>query len=90
MTVSRLARQFRADVHAATDLQLGAADPAKPLLLVTTDGQHQVQYEIRPQGLLRTETGPAPSVPARELLRLKGTRFRIVESPAPPRMVTLV
>lgn len=89
-TVSRLARQFRSDIHAATDLQLPTADPTKPLLQITAGDQRQIQYEIQPQGLLRTETGSARPIPSRDLMRLKGTRFHVEESATSPRIVTLI
>lgn len=88
-TVSRLSRQFRADIHAATDLKL-SADKQQPLVRITTADQRQIQYEIQPQGLFRTEQRPAQPLAAKDLLRLQGTRWRIVESPGPPRLLTLV
>ncbi len=89
-TVSRLSRQFRSDVHAATEVQLAADNPQQPLLRITSENQRQIQYEIQPQGLLRTEKRPDQTVAVKDLLRLKNTRFRIVESPAPPRLLTLI
>lgn len=88
-TVSRLSRQFRADVHAATELQLSADDPAQPLLRMTCEDQRQIQYAVQPQGLLRTEQRPGQPMITKDLLRLKNTRFKIVESAAPPRLLTL-
>ncbi|MDB5337329.1 MAG: hypothetical protein JWN70_2948 [Planctomycetaceae bacterium] len=89
-TVSRLSRQFRADVRAATELQLSGDNPQQPLLRVTSEDQRQIQYEIHPQGLLRTEKRPGQPLTVTDLLRFKNGRFRIVESPAPPRLLTLV
>lgn len=89
-TVSRLSRQFRTDVHAATELQVSADNPQQPLLQITSEDRRQIQYEIQPQGLLRTEQRPDQPVTVKDLLRLKNTRFRVVESPVPPRLLTLI
>lgn len=90
VTVSRLARQFRADVHAAIDLQVSADNPQQPLVRITGKDQRKIQYEIQPRGILRTEQRPAQPVASHDPLRLPGTRFRIVESATPPRLLTLV
>lgn len=90
VTVSRLARQFRADVHAAIDLQLSGDNPQQPLVTITGADQRKIQYEIQPRGILRTEQRPAQPAASHDLLRLPGTRFRIVDSATPPRLLTLV
>lgn len=88
-TMSRLARTFRNDVHQSTTYEISAAEPQKPLLLLTLDANHQIHYETQPLGLLRTEHRANQPV-ARELWRLQPARFRCVESTGPPRLLTLV
>ena len=88
-TVSRLSRQFRADIHAATDLQL-AGDAQQPLVRITSGDQRQIQYARHPQGLLRTEQRPSRTLNNQDLLRLQGSRFRIEDSKRSPRIVTLI
>jgi prepilin-type N-terminal cleavage/methylation domain-containing protein len=88
-TISRLARQFRADIHKASAIEISTDTPSKPLLLVTVNETQQIQYETKPAGLLRTERR-ANQQPSIELWRLAKTRFQCVESNGPPRMLTLV
>ncbi len=88
-TVSRLARQFRSDIHAATAVELGADIPTKPLLLITVGDAHQIQYEKTPQGLLRTERRASQSARL-EPWRLSQTEFQCVETPGTPRLLTLI
>jgi prepilin-type N-terminal cleavage/methylation domain-containing protein len=88
-TISRMARQFRADIHAATAVEIPTDRPAKPLLVVTIGEDHQVHYEPQPQGLLRTELHK--SQPGkRELWRLKHTEFQCAASNAAPEVITLI
>ncbi len=88
-TISRLSRHFRTDVHGATDFQL-AKTPQEPLLRITSGDQRQIQYQVHAEGLLRTEQRPSQPVNSHDLLRLKGSRFRIVETSAPTRLLTLI
>ena len=87
-TVSKMARQFRTDIHAASKFEL-ANVPNKPLLLISVNETRQIQYEIQPAGLLRTEQRGSQS-PIRELWRLKQTRFQLEETAGPTRFLTLV
>lgn len=89
-TVSRLARQFRSDVHEARILDMTAAGPDQPLLKITARGERQIRYEVQPNGLLRIEqTADRPGI-SQELLRLAGSQFRLIEAAGPPRVLTLV
>ena len=89
-TISRLSRQFRADVHAAQTLEMNQADQTQPLVKIVATGGRQIRYEVQPTGLLRTEQSAAQPVIGKELMRLKGSRFRVVDTPGPPRVLTLV
>lgn len=89
MTTSRMARQFRADVHAASKVEIAPDLPTKPLLVVTIDDTRQIQYETHASGLLRTDLR-ANLAPIKELWRLKQASFQCVETSGPPRIVTLV
>ncbi len=88
-TISRLARQFRSDIHAAGTIEINSSEPTRPLLLITVKDSHQIQYAIESFGLLRTERRPNQS-PKSEPWRLNHTRFECVESTGPPRILTLV
>lgn len=88
-TVSRLARQFRQDVHGASAVEINSDAPGKPLLQVTIAEGHQVDYQIQTPGLLRTERRPDQSV-RNELWRLKQTQFQCLATTGSPQMVTLV
>lgn len=88
-TLSRLARQFRTDVHAAAKLEISSDLPDKPLLLLTIGDNHNIQYESQPLGLLRTERRANQPL-SRELWRLKPAQFQCVESTGSPRFLTLV
>lgn len=88
-TMARIARTFRNDIHLATGAEISSDDPQKPLLQLTLDANHQIQYEIQPLGLLRTERRSNQSV-GRELWRLKPARFQCVDSTGPPRQLTLI
>ena len=89
-TISRLSRHFRADIHAAADWRLPGDNPQLRLIQITTADKRQIQYKIQPQGVLRTEQHSGQPTVVQDLLRLKGDRFRIVESSDSPRILTLI
>lgn len=88
-TVSRLARQFRQDVHSAKSVEVNSATASKPLLQVTIAEGHQIDYQVQDAGLLRRELRPDKSV-HNELWRLKKTQFECQTNSGTPQIVTLV
>ena len=50
--LARLARDFRADIHATTDE--GKVQTSEDRLTLKVDGDRTVEYQIRPRDLLRT------------------------------------
>lgn len=88
-TISRLSRQFRSDVHAATAVKIAPDSNATPWLQLTTQAGEDIQYQVHSAGLLRTEKPPTGPV-RNDLLRLKGTRFRCLETTTEPRRLTLI
>ena len=87
--LSRLARQFRADVHDATSVELKSSEKPNLLLLLTLDDTHQIQYDVYPTGLQRTARSPNQP-PKTEFWRLPQTQFQCVQSAEGSQMVTLV
>lgn len=88
-TLARMARTFRDDIHLATGVEISTGEPQKPLLLLTIDAHHQIQYETQPLGLLRTDRRANQPV-GHELWRLKPARFQCVDSTGKPRVLTLI
>lgn len=86
---ARLARQFRADVHVAKSIATNTAALDKPLLLIQAADERQIQYQVDPAGLLRTESRPNQP-PRREIWRLKQTQFQCLTSAGPPQQLALV
>lgn len=88
-TLARMARTFRNDIHLATNVQISTSEPQKPLLLLTMNANHHIQYETQPLGLLRTDRRANQPV-GRELWRLKPAHFQCLDSAGTPRLLTLV
>ena len=88
-TISRLSRQFRTDVHAASGVKIAPDSNATPWLQLTTQAGEDIQYQLHSAGLLRTEKRPTGPV-LKDLLRLRGTHFRCLESTTEPRRLTLI
>lgn len=56
-SVARLSRAFRADVHAARDVELREPNDAQPATLVAQQGDgHEVRYELQAHRASRIET----------------------------------
>jgi hypothetical protein len=55
-TLTRLARQFREDVHAAVDAELTAGDdsPARPTLRLTMPAGGEISFQTKGDAVLRT------------------------------------
>jgi hypothetical protein len=55
-SVTRLARAFREDLHAARAVELPAAEPGKPGALVVSTAAGQIRYELGSHVATRVET----------------------------------
>ena len=54
-SVSRLARSFRDDVHAARSIEMPAPEPGKPAVLVATTDTRRIRYELDAHRAVRIE-----------------------------------
>jgi hypothetical protein len=94
-SVTRLARAFREDLHAARKVELPDPEPGKPpALVVALDAGRHVRYELDAHRAMRVETDGAVTVrhedyhfPTHSQLRLeqgdRGLVRFLIEMPAP-------
>jgi prepilin-type N-terminal cleavage/methylation domain-containing protein len=55
-SVSRLARAFRDDIHAAGEVEVPPAEPGKPVTLIASTAGGQIRYELESHLATRVET----------------------------------